>query len=82
MFDSVVTSIISGEFTDEDTVLHLAGLKESVTDVENRVIAFLDMYFKGASVESAPDATGEHAGNFYMRLVFPNCVIMPLVVVV
>ena len=69
MFDAVVASILAGDCTNEETKQQMAGLKENCTGAETRVIAFLDMYFKGASVESAPDATGVHAGNCYMRLV-------------
>ena len=67
MFDSVVSSAVSGESTDEETVHHLAGLKTSFTPAESHVIAFLDFYFKGKNVESAPDAVGDNKGKFYMR---------------
>jgi len=60
MFDCVVYSILSGENTDEETVHDLASLKQSVTQAERHVIAFLDFYFKGKNVESAPDAVGEN----------------------
>jgi hypothetical protein len=67
MFDSVVASILSGENTDEETVQHMAGLKSSITKAETYVIAFLDNYFKGKNVETAPDAVGENTGKRYMR---------------
>ena len=64
MFDSVVASILSGENTEEETVQHMAG---SITKAETYVIAFLDNYFKGKIVETAPDAVGENTGKRYMR---------------
>ncbi len=67
MFDSVVASILSGENTEEETVQHMAGLKSSITKAETYVIAFIDNYFKGKNVETAPDAVGENTVKRYMR---------------
>ncbi len=60
MFDNVVVTIL----LDREVVIE----KETLpTNAETNVVAFLDIYFKGQNVESAPDALGENAGNRFMR---------------
>ena len=59
MFDCAVASILIGEGTDEEHVQQFEGLNSSIlSKAETNVLAFLDFYFKGKNVESAPDASG------------------------
>ena len=69
MFDVVVSSLFVPVLDDEIfTEVPIPSFMPTYSKAELQVVTFLDLYFKGKSVENAPDAKGPNTGCKFMRL--------------